>query len=449
MSTLEAFLERKCRALHLPGLAIAVVHDGRIVYQRGLGAAAPGRPMTSETPLVIGSLSKSFTALAIMQLVEQGKIGLDDAVNSYIPWLRFADRAAPAQLTIRHLLTHTSGISRYDGRALLAGHRKKSIEQSVHDLRDLRLSQPVGATFQYSNTNYLLLGLIIEIVSGQSFGSYIKQHIFTPLGMEHSYTSEEAAQRDGLATGYRWWFGLPRPFSAPYLDDALPAAFIAASVEDMARYALAILRGGSPVLSAAGVAELHRPQVAAPGPGSSYGLGWRVEALDGVSIVRHGGEVSNYLAEMVLVPGLRLGVVVLMNVSNGLPVQVGLPGHVASSVTRYLLGMAQPRRRLSFWGFYALLDAALVALSAYQVWSLAEAVRSGSARLRSVLGLAALCEVGLAVVTLRRVPRLADSPWSLLRLYVPDVVSWLAAFFCGSLIKSLVFLFRLLCKEKM
>jgi CubicO group peptidase (beta-lactamase class C family) len=445
-AALDAFLEHKRRALRLPGLAVAVVSDGRIAYLCGLGAAAPGRAMTPQTPLVIGSLSKSITALAVMQLVEAGKLALDVPVQQYIPWFRLADAAA-SYITVRHLLTHTSGISRYAGRALLAGRGGKSIEQSVRDLCGLRLTQSVGTTFQYSNTNYLIAGLVVEAVSGQPFGAYIQQHILSPLNMQQSYVSEGDALRGGLASGYRWWFGLPVPFNAPYLDNALPAAFVAASAEDLARYLIALLDGGSPVLSPAGVASLFQPQASAAA-GSSYGLGWRVESLSGVPIVRHGGEVSNFLSEVVLVPGLRLGVVLLMNASNGLvPLAVKDAGRMGSDVARFLLGMSQPRRRLSFRGFYALLDAALAGLSVYQVWSLARLLRSGpgsTRRVRWALGLAALVEVALAAVGLRAIPRLVDAPWGLLRLYVPDVTAWLALFSCGSLVKLLALLGRLL-----
>jgi CubicO group peptidase (beta-lactamase class C family) len=451
-SALDAFLEKKRGALHLPGLAVAVVQDGRIIYLRGLGLAAPGRTMTPQTPLIIGSLSKSFTALAVMQLTEQGKISLDTPVQQYIPWFRLADAAASASITIKHLLTHTSGISRYDGRVLLAGRGGKTIEQSVRELSTLKLSKPVGAAFQYSNINYLIAGLIVEVVSGQSFAAYLQQHILTPLGMEHSFTCEESARHDGLASGYRWWFGVPIPFRAPYLEDALPAAFIAASVADLARYMLAMLNGGSlddaSILSPAGVAELHNSQVTIS-PGSAYGLGWRVEKLGNRTIIRHGGEVANFLAEMVLVPDLRLGVVVLMNASNGLPVQFGLPGRVASSVVRHLLGMPQPRRRLSFRGFYALINTMLAVLSAYQLWSLVTLLRPSSAqRRRRVLGIAALCEVMLAAAGLRAVPRLADSPWSLLKTYVPDITCWLGVFTLGSLLKVALPLVRWLLARK-
>src|SRR5579859_4734166 len=227
-SLLDAFLSDKRRALCLPGLAITIVQYGRIVYQRGLGNAGPSRAMTPQTPMIIGSLSKSFTALAVMQLVEAGKLVLDDPVQYHVPWFCLADADAAASITVRHLLTHTSGISRYAGRALLGGHSGKTIEQSMRGLHNLRLSLPIG-TFQYSNTNYLILGLIVEVVSGQAFGTYVQQHIFGPLGMLNSYIREDSALRGGLASGHRWWFGVPLPYKAPYLEDAVPAAFIASS----------------------------------------------------------------------------------------------------------------------------------------------------------------------------------------------------------------------------
>jgi hypothetical protein len=147
---------------------------------------------------------------------------------------------------------------------------------------------------------------------------------------------------------------------------------------------------------------------------------------------------------MVLVPSRGLGVVVLMNASNGVvPLALGNEIRLASGVARLLLGLPQPRRRLSFRGFYALLNTTLAALSGYQVWSLARLLRPGSARRgRSVLGLAALVEVGLAAAAVRLIPRRADSPWSLLRVYVPDLTAWLTAFFSISFVKCFVLLAR-------
>lgn len=432
------YLHEVQRALHVPGLSIAVVHAGQVVSAFGLGRACRGRAMTAQTPLLIGSLSKGITALCVMQLVEAGKLELDAPVQQYLPWFRLADPEASARLTLRHLLTHTSGISGYDGQASVAGRSQQTIEQRVRTLCTLKLARPVGTAFAYSNLNYIIAGLLVEVASGADFGSYLHRHLFSPLGMQHSATSEEEARRAGLACGYRWWFGLPVPYRARYRQDALPAGFMVASALDLARYALALLGGGTlegaRVLSPASVAELFRPQFAAS-PGSFYGLGWRIETLDGVALIRHSGAVSNSLAELVLVPELGLGVVVLLNAGNGL--LEGRASRLASGVVQLLVSQSKPARGLSLWGGYALVDAVLVALSGYQLWSVGALLRSGSARRRAVLSRTALGEVGLAVAAARWMPRLVHAPWSLLRVYMPDLTCWLAAFFGCSLLKCL------------
>lgn len=344
-----------CHDLHLPGLALAIVQDDQMIYQHGFGVAdTTSRPVTPQTPFIIGSLSKSFTALAIMQLVESGKIDLDAPVQRYLPWFRVDDPDASAHITIRHLLIHTSGLSLYVGRQLLGRHASKTREQAVRALKRVKLAHEPGTIFEYCNTNYLILSLVIEAVAGETYEHYIEQHIFEPLGMDHSFTSEGDAQRDGMATGYRWWFGWPRPVHAPYLTDALGAAFLISSAEDMACWLNVHLNGGSvdgvSVLSAAGIEELHQPQVPTNRAGSMAAMGWRVEQLAGERIARHGGEVANYRADMVLVPERKLGVIVLQNCNNGLVAQVGLD-QVAFDVVRLLLRHVPLKRKISSSNF--------------------------------------------------------------------------------------------------
>jgi CubicO group peptidase (beta-lactamase class C family) len=419
---LDAFLESKQRSLRLPGLAVAVVQDDQMLYERGLGYAAPGRVMTPYTPLIIGSLSKSFTALAIMQLVEAGKVGLDVPIQHYIPWFQLADSEAAAAITTRHLLTHTSGISTYAGRELLGGSGGKTIEQSVRELCTLKLTQSIGTAFQYSNTNYLIAGLIVEIISGQSYASYIQEHIFAPLGMSQSHTSEHEAVADGLATGYRWWFGLPVPARVPYLDDALPAAFLISSAHDQARYLIACLDAGrtsQAVLSPASFAELFRAQTTTP-TGSSYTLGWRRSQLDGTTVIFHTGEVANFRAEMMLLPELRLGIIVLVNINNGLIADLGLD-RIVPGIVSVLRGKQPATRKLTFKRFSVALNgliALLTVLQAAWTWR----VCSSRKHSRSS-GL--LIDLIVPLGTLGVVPWLFRAPWSLLRYYVPDVVAWL------------------------
>ena len=454
LSRIEQYTTTICRQLGIPGITIAIVQDREIIYQRGLGKATPGRPTTPSTPFILGSLSKSFTALAVMQLVEAGKLNLDERVQHYIPWFRFHDSAS-SLITVRHLLTHTSGVSRIRGRVLLSSRGGKTREQSVRELSTVRLSHSVGSRFEYSNINYLVAGLLVEIVSGMSYEKYIQEHIFHPLQMTSSYTSEQEARDHDMAQGYRWWFGKPIPFDAPYLHDALPAAYIISSAADMSRYLMMCLDAGvsgSSLLSPQGFAEMFRPQFSVPGRNSSYGLGWRIEHIGDEPILRHGGEVTNFRADMVLVPGQHLGVVVLSNCNNGLIAQFGLD-QIAMNVVWLLLGQPLPRKKLTFRGFYALVDILVVAISLLQVGSLVQLLRSFFVQrqpTRVGIGslLALLSDVIGPVVLLWQLPKWADMPWRGLLLYVPDMSRWVVGMAVVSIVKSVMRVYSWLSKGK-
>ena len=152
-----------------------------------------------------------------MQLAEAGVVELDAPVRRYIPWFRVADPQASGQITIRHLLNQTSGLSEAAGNlgALAAG--SQPLEAAVRALATVGLSRPPGAAFEYSNLNYTTLGLVVELAAGEPFDRYLQAHIFGPLQMRHTYTTVEDARRDGLARGYRYWFGFPAAFDAPPL----------------------------------------------------------------------------------------------------------------------------------------------------------------------------------------------------------------------------------------
>ncbi len=357
------------RDLRLPGLALAIVQDGQVIYQRGFGRAdTSGRAVTPQTPFIIGSATKSFTALAIMQLVEAGKIDLDAPVQRYLPWFRVADLTASASITVRHLLSHTSGISRYVGRVQFASNGNATADQRVRELAAVDLTHPPGEVFQYSNSNYVVLGLLIQVVSGQSYQDYLQQHIFAPLHLGHTFTDEMEALRDGAATGYRWWFGYPFPANVPYPVDQLAAGYIYASAEDLARYLLMYMRDGR---------------------------------------------------------------VMLTNCNNGLVTQLGLD-QVALGLIRLLLGLEPSKSRISFKQFYFALDATIVLLFALPCWSLASLLRG---RHRSPqqnalngirLALPLAWETLLPLALFKRLPKMVDTPWPMLKRYVPDLSAWLS-----------------------
>jgi CubicO group peptidase (beta-lactamase class C family) len=179
-----------------------------------------------------------------MQLAEAGKIELDAPVQRYIPEFRVADAEASAQITIRHLLNQTSGLSRTDGIKPLLGDADKTLEEIVQDLRDVELNRPVGETYEYSNLNFVVLGLVVERVSGESWTDYIERHIFAPLGMSSSFTSLDDAEAGGLTATHRFAFGFPMESDVEYRPGLAPTGWLYSTAADMARYLSMYLQGG-------------------------------------------------------------------------------------------------------------------------------------------------------------------------------------------------------------
>jgi CubicO group peptidase (beta-lactamase class C family) len=324
---IDAFITAQMKRLNLPGAALAVVEGDQIIHMRGFGRARPGgEPPSPQTPFFIGSMTKSFTALAIMQLVESGKIELDAPVQSYLPWFRVADPKMSARITIRHLLNQTSGLPLLPGWQFLADfdNHPDATRRQAQSLSSLKLTRPAGNSFEYSNLNYNLLGLVIEAVSGESYAAYIQNHIFDPLEMHHSHTSKAAAKKDGVAVGHQSWFGVPVPVpDLPVASASLPSGQLISSVEDMCHYLIANLNegryGNTQILSPAGIAELHRPVVEARTLDNSngwYGMGWFIEEQEQMRILQHSGLVPDFFAFMALLPEQKKGVVLLVNADH-------------------------------------------------------------------------------------------------------------------------------------
>jgi CubicO group peptidase (beta-lactamase class C family) len=174
-NAIDAYVEEQRHHLNIPGVFLAIVEGDRIVHLRGFGRARPrGEVPTPQTLFFIGSLTKSFTALAVMQLIEAGKVELDAPIQRYLPWFHVADPEASAQMTVRHLLNHTSGLSMSLGEMALADFddRPDATERQVRALSTLKLARPVGSKFDYNNTNYNVLGLIVEAASGEAYSNY-------------------------------------------------------------------------------------------------------------------------------------------------------------------------------------------------------------------------------------------------------------------------------------
>jgi CubicO group peptidase (beta-lactamase class C family) len=324
---IDAHIERQRERLNIPGATLAIVEGDEITHLRGFGRARPGGEAPApHTPFLIGSTTKSFTALAVMQLVEDGEVELDAPVQRYLPWFRVADPQASAQITVRHLLNQTSGLPQLCGLRPLTDFDDSpgATERQARALSTLVLARPVGSAWEYCNMNYNLLGLIIEAASGESYEVCVQNHIFTPLQMTHTYTSPAEAKHNGMAVGHRYWFAIP--FAVPKMPiprGSLPGGELISSSEDIARYLIAHLNEGryddAQILSAAGIDELHRPAVEATMTGipfGHYGMGWIIAETGQTKIVWHSGTCPDFFAYMAILPEQKKGVVLLVNANH-------------------------------------------------------------------------------------------------------------------------------------
>jgi CubicO group peptidase (beta-lactamase class C family) len=201
---IDACIEGQMRRLKVPGVSLAIIEGDQIVRLRGFGygdgrSRSGGEVPTPQTSFSIGSPTKSFTALAVMQLVEAGRVELDAPVQRYLPWFRVADPQASAQMTVRHLLNQTSGLPESSAERALADFddRPDATERQARGLASVKLTHPVGSACEYCDMNYNLLGLIIEAASGKSYADYIKEYIFAPLDMNLTGHSQTGRPGDG------------------------------------------------------------------------------------------------------------------------------------------------------------------------------------------------------------------------------------------------------------
>jgi CubicO group peptidase (beta-lactamase class C family) len=458
-SQIDNYLATQMDASHIPGISIAIVQGDQIVHSRGFGIADPtGRLMTPQTPLLIGSVTKSFTALAMMQLVEAGKIDLDAPVQQYLPWFfvlpppgepNLGNSQVPAsqassQITVRHLLNQTSGLSRATGeRAMIdRGATDTALENRVRDLSTEHLTRFAGTGFEYSNANYITLGMIIQVISGQSYEAYIQEHIFKPLEMDNSFTSQIEAQQHGMSAGYRQWFGFPVIANdLPYPRDMVPGGYLISSAEDLGHYLIAQLNQGRyrdvPILSPQGIEAMHAPAVAAAPEGyhkqstGSYAMGWYVMEMNDNPVLVHDGDTPSFHADVILIPSGKWGVALLVNTNT---VLLGDDiRNLASGVAGLLNGQqpTSPTRNISSVFLYIFMTGFLT----FEVFNLARLVitwrrplkiSTKTATSRSwfkFLGLPLLIGFIVASWMLVGMPLMFHVSWAVMLLNQPDL-SW-------------------------
>jgi CubicO group peptidase (beta-lactamase class C family) len=461
LNAIDAYLQEELTIHRLPGLAVAIVEGDRVLLVRGYGNAGGGKPVTPQTQFYIGSCTKSFTALAVMQLVEQGKLDLDAPIQRYLPWFKVTDDAASAQITVRHLLNHTSGLSE-------AGDSQSHIDfpsltDQARALQHVRLTAPVGTKFQYYNPNYRVLGLLIEQVSGQSYEEYLRDHVLKPLAMSQTVTRPTEAST--LAQGYGQAFGLPIPRSQDFHPGSLPSGYLISTAEDLAHYLIALLNNGrygnEQVVQPATLAQMLTPpiginseQIAPPpavtqmfpsatGLEADYGMGWVVgHSADGVNLIFHAGDLENFHADMLLLPKQKRGFVILVNQGSLFrqfldqnPLWIGLAS--------LMIGHSLSPQSSMEWVFpvFALIVAADLGINLLRLWRLPRWGRKVAKRSRVVRWLCVLIDVVIPLAVLG-FPLLlgpalgGKSGWSSLFDLLPDVAMWLILSATLSLIRG-------------
>jgi D-alanyl-D-alanine carboxypeptidase len=331
----------------IPGIAVGIVHNGELIWGKGYGFADLEKrtPVTLDTRFRIASITKSFTAAAIMQLRDAGKLRLDDPVRQSVPWFDLRYEGAP-EITIRHLLTHTSGLPRDASIAHWTDNVFQSWDEVIRTTRERRPTMPPEQDFSYSNLGYSLLGAVIENVSGEDWEGYIQRHILDPLGMNNTVVALRGHEAD-VATGYLRYGDDYSRQAAPFAETRgfSASASMASSIRDLAKYAhFHLSLGETPVLSGHSLREMHRVHWLERDWQSGYGLGLRVHRVNEWEISGHGGGYKGYITYFSVCRAHQTAIIALTNAIDGLPTAVTAQGYklILPEILKITARPAQP-----------------------------------------------------------------------------------------------------------
>ena len=406
----DALVEDYREATGLPGAAVVLTHGTDIVHVGGYGTTPDGAPVTGGTPMAMASVSKSFTALAVLQLAEAGELDLDDPVREHLPEFTMADPRAE-RITVRQLLDQTSGMSDAEFASYSRGRETLTLRESVADLRGARLAAEPGTRWEYHNPNYQVAARLVEVVGGRPFADHLGEEVFAPLGMDATTTIDTDLDLPADARGHVVVLGLALPADEPP-GFGNGSGGVVSTAEDMGAWLTAHTAGGrgpdgeeTGLLSPEGFEELYTPSEAS----GSYALGWSLgRTASGARIVEHSGQIMTATSHQALLPESGHGIAVMAN--------TGTSGAGASALAAALVELvdsgAAPERPGAEGAWAVWTDAVLLALAAATVplgvrgvrraggWALA---RSGRARWATAARLLPYALPPVSAVTLHEV----------------------------------------------
>ncbi|MGE3074913.1 MAG: serine hydrolase [Dehalococcoidia bacterium] len=338
--SLVRYAQEEIARLQVPGAAAAALHDG-VIYAAGVGVTNVEHPLpvTPETLFQIGSTSKTFTATALMQLVEAGKVDLDATVRTYLPWFSLQSEDDAAKVTVRDLVTHHGG---YVGDYFKdTGRGDDAIGTIVRKMANSPQLVPAGYTFSYSNAGFYVLGHIVETVHGRPFEHVIRDQIFEPLEMQRSFYFPEEAITHRVAAGHIVTTEGPqvaRPWNTP--RSIAPGGGITSTVIDQLKYtALHLGMARGKVLRPETIEAMQQVQRPAGSMCESIGISWMLDwAGTGERLVKHGGATNGHLSSFELMPGKGFAVTVLTNSDTGREARQT----IADRCQEHFLGFGKP-----------------------------------------------------------------------------------------------------------
>lgn len=321
LAKIEEKVEARRKELGIPGMSLAIVKDGQVIYLKGLGYKSFEKqiPVTADMQFAIGSATKAFTALSVLMSQDQGKVSLDANPRKYLSYFKINDPEINEKITVRDLLTHSSGLNRTD-LGWITG--KLNREEIIRVAGEAKPTAKLGEKFQYQNVMYAAAGEIVAKVQNQTWENYVAQEILKPLGMLNSSVSVPEMQKaKDYSSGYQYNFDTKETRNMPTrdLNWIAPAGSINSSARDMAQWLRFVLNkgelDGKRIVSEKSFEEWIKPHQKIAGK-SFYGLGWFIQEWNGKKVVQHGGNIDGFNSLVAMIPEENLGFVMLTNVSG-------------------------------------------------------------------------------------------------------------------------------------
>ncbi|MCY9582914.1 serine hydrolase domain-containing protein [Paenibacillus alvei] len=444
---IEQFIEEKRERSQIPGMSVVIVEKGKTVFEKGFGYADldSKKPVTEHTLFELGSTTKAFTGLAILQLEKAGLINRTDDVRKYLPWFTMNNGGKPAAITICQLLYHTSGISARTIALIPEDDTDRALEKTVRMLLGQELDRKPGSSHEYATINYDVLGLVIEQVTKQSYETYIKQHVLEPLGMTASFVGIQPVLPSEMATGYRVGFLKPRSYFPPIYRGNNPAGYLVSNSIDIAKWMNAQLGYGlNEQVSKELVQESQKPDLSVdPIDDTYYASGWSIG--EDQKLIMHAGANPAFSSYIILQQDRQLGVAVMANRMSDATAAIGqsvltlwkgenlsdtVPNDRMQALDQAAVSVVGITGGLALLGWLA---------GGRLAWNIAKRKRVlvslGVMRLIGFVALLLVCAGGICLVLALPKLFLGGMPWSFIAVWSPPTILLaaycLAAMFAG------------------